>query len=109
MQSEVSSLIAYKMTIRKPKQGPDRLVVDLKDHEIRVIHVDKVDSLLLKQRQDQKAKIYKVQKGDTLWGIAERFLENPYSYPELAQNSAIKKSNLIYPGDIVTISRKIPD
>ncbi|MDH5650272.1 MAG: chemotaxis protein CheW [Gammaproteobacteria bacterium] len=109
VQTKMTDLMSYEMKISKPTEGPDRLVVELKDHEIRVIHGNKVDPILLKQRQEQKAKIYKVKKGDTLWSIAERYLENPYSYPELARNNDIKKPNLIYPGDIVTIQRKIPE
>lgn len=46
-----------------------------------------------------------VVNGDTLWGIAESFLENPYRYPELAKDSGIRNPDLIFPGDIVTIQR----
>jgi len=44
-----------------------------------------------------------VVKGDTLWGIAKRYLGDPYRYPQLARLSRIPDPDLIYPGDWVTI------
>lgn len=109
IQKDVSAIISYDAIIRKPTNGPDRLVIELPEHEIRVVRANKVDPILLTQRQNHNARIYRVKKGDTLWGIAERFLDNPFRYVELAQSSEITKPDLIFPGDIVTIGRKIPD
>lgn len=47
-----------------------------------------------------------VEKGDTLWDIAEKYVKDPYKYPELAKYSDIKNPDLIYPGDIVRIQTK---
>lgn len=44
-----------------------------------------------------------VVRGDTLWDIAGRYLENPFRYPELARLSRIRDPDLIYPGDRVVI------
>lgn len=44
-----------------------------------------------------------VVKGDTLWDIAEKYVRDPFKYPELARLSNIKNPDLIYPGDIVRI------
>jgi nucleoid-associated protein YgaU len=44
-----------------------------------------------------------VVRGDTLWHIAIKYLDNPYLYPQLAHLSQIDNPDLIYPGDVVTI------
>ena len=50
------------------------------------------------------AKTYKVQAGDCLWSIAERYYGSGSQYKRLAAaNPAIKTPNLIYPGQVLTI------
>ena len=44
-----------------------------------------------------------VVKGDTLWDIAKRYINDPFRYPELARLSKIRNPDLIYPGDRVRI------
>lgn len=47
-----------------------------------------------------------VVRGDTLWDISSRYLNNPWLYPELARRSEIINPNRIYPGDVVIIYRR---
>jgi LysM repeat protein len=45
-----------------------------------------------------------VQKGDTLWGICEKYYGNPNLWPKLWQmNPFVTNPHLLNPGDIITL------
>jgi len=48
---------------------------------------------------DDDARIYVIKKGDTLWGISQRFIKDPEYWPNLwANNPFVTNPHLIYPG-----------
>jgi hypothetical protein len=52
------------------------------------------------------ATYYLVEKGDTLWDLAKRFLGNPYLWPQIwNENRYIADAHWIYPGDPLIIPK----
>ncbi|NWJ40325.1 MAG: LysM peptidoglycan-binding domain-containing protein [Geothrix sp.] len=56
------------------------------------------------------SKTHMVQKGDTLWDLAGKYLGNPYAWPQIWElNQWIKDPHWIYPGDplIIDLARAV--
>jgi LysM repeat protein len=52
----------------------------------------------------EEGQIYTIKKGDTLWGLSQRFIEDPYYWPNVwANNPDITNPHLIFPGQKIRI------
>ena len=53
-------------------------------------------------RAAEEPTVYVIQKGDTLWGLSGKFLNNPRYWPNLwAKNPQVTNPHFIYPGQTV--------
>ena len=56
------------------------------------------------------SQVHTIVKGDTLWGLAQTYLGDPYLWPQLwERNPYIRDSHWIYPGDPVVIDLAVQE
>src|SRR5665647_2348836 len=62
-----------------------------------------IPSVLLAAGQEEPT-IYVIRQGDTLWGLSERFIKDPYYWPNMwSKNGQVTNPHFIYPGQKVRI------
>jgi len=64
-------------------------------------------AIAMQQSAPTGERTYVVEAGDTLWSIAEGLYDEPWYWPSLwSYNPQITNPHLIYPGDVLYLSRK---
>lgn len=99
------------IVIKAPKEETvlkETLAENSTEAETKIAPLEKpLEEKVVTPKPPQREEIlHIVVKGDTLWHIAKRYVNNPFRYPELARLSNIKNPDLIYPGDRVRIIRE---
>lgn len=105
--AETDQAESASATARLPENLPDKPAEESTDHPVedqadQPIILPPTDVVVLQQRVTREI-VHLVVKGDTLWHIAQRYVNDPFRYPELARLSNIRNPDLIYPGDRVRI------
>lgn len=63
-----------------------------------------VASLPVLRAGAEEPQTYTITKGDTLWGLSERFMKDPYYWPDLwAKNPKVTNPHFIFPGQRLKI------
>lgn len=108
-ESEVSKPAEKPEPFEDQNEKGELYRVENKDFAL-IVERPSIKELVVIEEGSKKKKfqeyIHTVVKGDTLWTIASKYLGNPFLYNALAENSAIKNPDLIYPGDRVRIIKK---
>jgi len=54
--------------------------------------------------QNEEPTIYVIQKGDTLWGLSDKFLKDPHYWPNLwAKNPSVGNPHFVFPGQKIRV------
>ncbi len=78
-------------------EAPSAGVVKIAEHQSRWAYPQEVNV-------PDGTRLHIVQKGDTFWGLAGRFLGNAYAWPQIWElNQWVKDAHWIYPGDPILI------
>ena len=105
------------ITLHQPAESAESKHVEIAPQQLDELIIDEKPLALpdVKELQKEELKndikpkkiikeiIHTVVKGDTLWAIAKKYVNNPFLYPELARLSNIKNPHRIYPGNRVRI------
>lgn len=96
--------IYYSIELKKYKSyGAKKVTIVPNKQSNKNVAKAKIKSKPPRTIEKPKVNSYTVKKGDTLWHIARRYLNNPSRYVEIAKLNNIKNPDRIYPGQTIKI------
>lgn len=92
---------APQTTSQSPRYNPPRRTQPVQAQPVYTAPAASSSPVRLRANHPDR---YTVVRGDTLWDISARFLEDPWLWPEIWQvNPQIDNPHLIYPGDVISL------
>ena len=94
-----------KVAAKPTKALPKNTVVDIgNDQQVVVKDLPTAPEENNVSLRSSAPEQYIVQKGDTLWSISNKFLNQPWFWPEIWYvNPQVNNPHLIYPGDVINV------
>jgi len=83
-------------------------VVLMVGNALGISNVEAADLTAPEEEQISETQYYEIQKGDSLWKIAQKFYADGNKYPDIfeANKEVIKDPDLIFPGQKIRIPGK---
>lgn len=98
-RAAVAALLLAGCASTRPDPVPDQVGTTPAPAAEPVMDAEAAQTETVELKQDAPLR-YVVQKGDTLWGIANKFLKDSWQWPEVWYvNPKVHNPHLIYPGD----------
>lgn len=76
--------------MQQRSDGPRANVGQPAESDEQVRHIKIVD-------KHGRLVVYKFKKGDTLWGISEKYTGTGFNFPKLSEDNQIENPDLIFP------------
>ncbi len=98
----VTTKSSSEIAIEAPT-NEDMLTINLPVEKDIERNISEAEGSAIAKPPTREVIIYTIVSGDTFWSIADRFVNNPYKYAELAEQNRVNNPNLIYPGNKIRI------
>ncbi|GMQ90704.1 MAG: LysM peptidoglycan-binding domain-containing protein [Gammaproteobacteria bacterium] len=99
------AVLLWSLLSMTPLQADDKAGVETSTSGDHPKIENKADDGKKPELRDDHPERYTVVPGDTLWGIASKFLKSPWMWPKIwkVNTKTVSNPHLIYPGDVILL------